>query len=721
MASHQTFLIQLYIDPHVQHDPQELVNLCHKTRLIRCPERISLRRKIAYRFDDTMFRPKMGNCFLVNLLNLAVPAWEQVNCSLPLMQQVFCQIENKEVHPASLQMKPNTISCLKGYILQNNMCYLFAWHKLETSIQETCSSNRLQTFHFVQFKFLFKAVSDVFPPMFSPGLEYIFTYKRHWNTFSYKLNSAYKEKSGLYVCARHQSQYLTSDQVFKCLNGIYISYKFVCDGNKDCPGEVSIDEIGCECNVILNYTQKCKIIKTSSEDCSDFYFKSWNNKCMLFEVSIVNGKDSDTRIASKGNQESLVQKLINNNQWKETKRGNLSCQSIELSKLTLYDISEICSYRLNKQGHLAPCYKGEHLQDCQQFECNMMFKCPDFYCIPWHYICDGKWDCPSGHDESIYHLCSNRTCINMFKCKMSSTCLHLDEVCNEHFNCPYQDDEYLCLLKDIKCPPVCHCTALAIRCYNVNILEDTLSIHLPYIAVTMLSCTLFIEDQLKTVFQYVSFLFITNTNLKKLCDVVSLMKHTKLLHSSNNAINTIRSHCFKNINALKVIKLNNNMLHYIQKFAFCNLTNILYIDLSNNKLTVVSKHSFIGSEKLSFLSLQNTTLDVRSIKYLLNSLKIKLLQSEYFSLCCSESQNFECSAKKPWYIACSALLVNNVFNYTFCLMSFAVIILNVLQLILQKKYEGKNRIFTQLKHLMTLYFLLALQILLVQFLCLYYG
>ena len=28
-----------------------------------------------------------------------------------------------------------------------------------------------------------------------------------------------------------------------------------------------------------------------------------------------------------------------------------------------------------------------------------MFKCPGYHCIPWSYVCDGKWDCPHGYDE----------------------------------------------------------------------------------------------------------------------------------------------------------------------------------------------------------------------------------------------------------------------------------------------------------------------------------
>ena len=117
------------------------------------------------------------------------------------------------------------------------------------------------------------------------------------------------------------------------------------------------------------------------------------------------------------------------------KQGKISCHSVYSSVLSFYNISDICSYRLNEQAQVVPCNKGEHLQDCQQFECNMMFKCPDFSCIPWSYICDGKWDCPHRYDESIFSQCDNRKCINMFKCKMSSKCTHLDDVCNEHFDC----------------------------------------------------------------------------------------------------------------------------------------------------------------------------------------------------------------------------------------------------------------------------------------------
>ena len=187
-------------------------------------------------------------------------------------------------------------------------------------------------------------------------------------------------------------------------------------------------------------------------------------------------------------------------QWKETIKGRLSCKLTNISSHNFYTISDICTYKLNVKGQLLPCNKGDHLQKCQMYECNMMFKCPNFYCVPWSYVCDGKWDCPYGYDESISHQCGKRTCINMFKCKMMSICLHLDEVCNGHLDCPYEDDEYLCLLKNTSCPSVCQCLAFAVRCYDTNILENTSPFYISYVAVIIVNCILFAEKQLKKVF-----------------------------------------------------------------------------------------------------------------------------------------------------------------------------------------------------------------------------
>ena len=77
----------------------------------------------------------------------------------------------------------------------------------------------------------------------------------------------------------------------------------------------------------------------------------------------------------------------------------------------------------------------------------MKFKCPDFYCIPWSYVCDGKWDCPRGIDERNCN--SERLCEIMFHCKNSIKCIHLGTICDNVKDCPSGDDEFMCSLNDI--------------------------------------------------------------------------------------------------------------------------------------------------------------------------------------------------------------------------------------------------------------------------------
>ena len=95
-----------------------------------------------------------------------------------------------------------------------------------------------------------------------------------------------------------------------------------------------------------------------------------------------------------------------------------------------YNITEMCIYRLNKNNLLIPCRTGEHVVNCILIQCNMKFKCPGFYCIPWSYVCDGKWDCPGGYDEVRDLRCGvNRNCKNMFKCTNSQKCIHIGDIC----------------------------------------------------------------------------------------------------------------------------------------------------------------------------------------------------------------------------------------------------------------------------------------------------
>ena len=481
---------------------------------------------------------------------------------------------------------------------------------------------------------------------------------------------------------------MEGDHIFRCSLGIYISYIYVCDGNKYCPGDVAFDEVGCNCNTTLNYTNQCKLIKSSgqSEECSDFYLKDYTGTCYLYDFTFVTGKWSNTLMNRIVNHYGMTEKVEMKHEMLRYK-PHLSCQLISASNNSFYKVSDICFYKLNVQGHILPCNKGEHLQSCQKFECNMMFKCPDFYCIPWSYICDGKWDCPSGYDESNLHQCENRTCINMFKFKMSSTCVHLGDVCNEVVDCPYGDDEFSCLLKCKTCPAVCECLGFVIRCYDTHISEYTLPACFSYRFVTIVNSRLFFEGHLQQPLQNVTFLSITSSNLQYLCPLVSLMKDVIVLDVSKNIIEVIQHNCFKNKVDLRVIKLNNNMLQHIQKHAFHQLISLLYMDLSNNMLTLIPKYFGISFHNLSYLSLQNNPLNPQFVKDILIRLNVKMFSTSHFSLCCFTSKNNLCSATKPWYISCSHILSNLAIKFAFCFLTIVIFGINILSIYLVIKSE----------------------------------
>ena len=137
---------------------------------------------------------------------------------------------------------------------------------------------------------------------------------------------------------------------------------------------------------------------------------------------------------------------------------------------TCYYLKDICIYNTNRYSNLIPCRTGGHLQNCRNFVCNLMFKCVDSYCIPWSYICDGKWDCPEGDDELNNPVCNNNeACIYLYKCrKTQQRCLHLENLCDGHEDCPFGDDELLCNLKETNCLSQCSCLLLAIKCREMS-------------------------------------------------------------------------------------------------------------------------------------------------------------------------------------------------------------------------------------------------------------
>ena len=164
--------------------------------------------------------------------------------------------------------------------------------------------------------------------------------------------------------------------------------------------------------------------------------------------------------------------LVNNSITTCINPGEIPCKQ---GHSKCFNISDICIDRLDQFNHLTPCRTGSQIEECSSFECNQRYKCPGYHCIPCAYICDSKWDCPQGGNESETHHCgSNRDCKHMFKCQLSQICLHIGDVCDDNEDCPSGDDELMCNIR-YTCPALCKCFLYSIYCVDLLIKDVTLS------------------------------------------------------------------------------------------------------------------------------------------------------------------------------------------------------------------------------------------------------
>ena len=342
-----------------------------------------------------------------------------------------------------------------------------------------------------------------------------------------------------------------------------------------------------------------------------------------------------------------------------------------------YNSTNICIYRIDGYKHLIPCRTGSHLEHCDVFECNEKYKCPGYYCVPWAYVCDGKWDCPRGHDENEIHNCGKeRNCVNFFKCKHFQICIHMADICDTINDCPEGDDEFQCDTKDT-CPPFCSCFHYAIACTNVLIQPEQLT-NSPYISFYLITIDLislkFLQNMAQT-----KYLNISTNKLTDVCNSINHMKALVVLDLSNNFVQRVVQGCFKGLLDMKFIILHRNRLTTIEPKSFSRLGDIYLLDLSNNNILTIENNIFYQIGLIYKLKISSNPLTDLKINGF-HDIPVANLITEDFHICCIVSANTVCTASPPWYTSCSRLFPNSVIKVFFTLIATLVIILNILSL-----------------------------------------
>ncbi len=410
------------------------------------------------------------SCVSLLLHNFADLMWQRISCTAHLFRIAPCMIaKNNHTISINVAAQPEQQHCRETEILKNKSCFDFVW-KSKLYIKQCSSSLSM-------FEYLLDALAaTLFPPVVISWNKLV-QLKRHFHVHDHKDMPLGIPQEGFCIKTSSPEKSNASENVFLCEENIQISAQFVCDNVADCQRKVPSDEVNCVWNG-TSITQFALLSQVSQghKICSPLFFTSHNNSCLVYVFK------EQTRRRTELDQHTTYQRdkhLVKRNVSCKIRKFKMNSLEMQCDKKfqiqcaadnpTCFNVSKICSFVLDVCGGLQPCEKGEHLQHCKDFECNLMFKCPFYYCVPWTYVCDGKLDCPSGSDESSEYECGiHRRCRTLFKCRKYPICIHTSFVCNKVSDCPLADDEDICSLYGTVCPQTCQCLTFAAYCSKTH-------------------------------------------------------------------------------------------------------------------------------------------------------------------------------------------------------------------------------------------------------------
>ncbi len=605
--------------------------------------------------------------------NLAEPISMNIRCDDKILPSVLC-MKSKHLTITSFTLTKDVCSTLEISI--NQTCYWFDWANSPASASSKTERQSLAAINLVELqrvKDVFQSINANYPGLmanYSPDSrtavylqcqKLLYIHNCTVSDISKQSMSAYQ------VYKRKQKQVFHGTQVFTCTRGGSIMLASRCDQIVDCLNDQS-DETDCFCPHILQIYQTLvspNMSQTNQTTCGNLFYMTKDTHCVLY-ASPGKALQSHRIFINKDclhcNKSCTQNDLILDwdfdwmelENWQKSEEGDLikllqgyasSCsQPMEIpcrdGHSKCFNISQICVFSLNNCKHLYPCRNGGHMQNCRHFQCNKRFKCDKSYCIPWIYVCDNKWDCPGGEDETADDVCGTKpVCLNMFKCWNTKRCIHLASTCDGTEDCPSHDDEEL---KFVKCPQQCVCFALAIYCTK----DHTKLSQYPFIAIRVAKTPSVIPLFLK--FAFVQFLWAHFCNIsatQKMMISSQTLLHLDLEH---NLFSLIPNEYFSQTGLLHNLILSNNRIKMLFVKSFENLAKLTFLSLSKNPIAGYPNGLLSGSINIRFLSVSNITF-VHIHECAFHFIKPKVIKASDHKICCIKPRDSVCTAHRPWF------------------------------------------------------------------------
>ena len=661
----------------------------------------------------------VNQCFLMLLSNLAEPNWVSVACDEPLLSVITCIKDNIRKNYTDAQRKSIGISefCTNSAILVHGICYEFHWisRSYYYEYARTFFSKDILIFkHIFEVIALENTILSAFVPKNKKTMKAV-KFVRYLDTVTFMKSIVTLQKSeGYIICPSNKSEIHLGSHIFNCSNGSNILYKYVCDGIVDCPNDKS-DEESCLCDK-AKQSKLCKSFYYNNKLilCSSTYYMVKNGHCLKYanpdkiyrkfyiNHDLPNNRASitsklttyDTSVITFGLKERQLSVFKLKQHFRCLNQGELPCWE---GYYKCYNVTRICIYQLNANNSLIPCPNGRHLKQCKTFSCDIMFKCLDNYCIPWSYVCDGKWDCPKGEDELDISVCNEKlACISMYHCrKTKHICLHLGNICDGYPDCPFGDDEFLCEMKYIECPSFCVCLLYAIDC-RPSADEKVGEINpFHYLSVQFLHLKLNFMSTLIQKLKYAIILKLSGNEIRDVCDAFSKVIDFKciLLDLSFNLLKIIKNKCFSSTRFLKSLAINNNNIISVEKHSFSDLFKLRMLSLANNPVIHLHYSFLICIFDLKFLSISNVSFPDINPESFYGS-KINFIYTEDYHICCIAPSGTVCIAFQPWYISCSDILPLLSMKSFYTSISILIFILNLLSILVQIRTYKSNKSFS---------------------------
>ncbi len=619
-------------------------------------------------------------CTLLLMPNLAQPHWINIDCKEKLLVHIMCQVSSPAEYSYDGSFNKQTLhrthSCSLGSFYKEAHCYAVLWYQNKTSAKKCRELKRRARLLVVADQPDFVKAAEFLLTCKIPILSFFDEQRQTVKMFSFVkdfISGRISAKevnisraNGFEVYQEPQRQIMVGN-VFPCLNQTYIPLLQVCDGEEDCPDD-NHDEIFCQCNTKAVSTKKVHLCKVISDDqnksrCGSLYFRNHLGMCQQYTTTIEKPKRTEEKPRIKTTQ--------------------LPCSEYSSQS---YETIDICLFSLDESKDLFPCKNGAHLENCEDFDCGIEFKCQKSYCILWSYVHDKKWDCPDGEDEHFSSKNGTLICKNMFKCKKTlHTCIHLGNICDSKMHCPFGDDESSCSLKAISCPQFCGCLHFAMYCESFT--GHHFHQEYPFVFVRIHNS----ETKLLPLFMHfpmVKVLKLPNCNISTICSI-RLPQNITDFDLSPNIITRVTSLCFE-LQQLKTLSLSSNQIQLIEANSLLNLPCLKELSLSHNLLVSLPDNVFHNIKSLKTLFLSSLQMADFPVK-LFEGVELDRIETDDFHICCIAPPTALCNSKPPWYLPCGNLLPNHSISQAFISIAVASTICNLatsVLLILGKKKQA---------------------------------